>query len=97
MVLDLEGNAAGQELVHHHSQRPNVHLPVVTVPQQQLRRNVERGAAESVPILGGGVDRPSEVSDFGNAERQHDVFGFEIAVYHSVPVQFEKSLADALH
>lgn len=43
------------------------------------------------------MDRPSEVSNFGNAERQHDVLWLEIAVYHSVPVQLEKSLADALH
>lgn len=54
-MVDLEGDASCQEFVHHHSQRPDVHLPVVTVPQEELGRDVERSPAESVTAVSGTV------------------------------------------
>lgn len=56
LVVDLERNAPSQKLVHHHSQGPDIHLLVVAVAQQKLRRDVQWRPAERLAFIDGVVD-----------------------------------------
>ena len=55
-MVDLEGDAARQEFVHHDPQRPDIHLLVVAVAQEKLRRYVQRRPAEGLALVDGVVD-----------------------------------------
>lgn len=94
--MDLEGDLACQEFVHHYAQCPDIHLIIVAVSEQEFWRDVERSAAEGFPFVL-RVDRPAEVCDLGEAEAHDNVFRLQVAMDNTVAVHFVQPLTDAFH
>lgn len=52
------------QLVGQDADGPQIHLLIVLLPLQQLRREVERRPAEGGPQFLFFIDRPSEIAQF---------------------------------
>jgi hypothetical protein len=63
VVLRLEGRIADDELVAEDAERPNVHLVVVGLVIDHLRRQIVESATEGLPPVVRSVDAPPKVSN----------------------------------
>ena len=95
-IVSLKRKPAGQHLVKHYAERPEIRPPVKYLAGRLLGRHVRRGSQGKLvtryPAAAGQISQ-AKVHDHGLAfVRQHDVGALDVSMNDGVFVRFLESL-----